>query len=336
MAPRSFQPSPIRIQIRSLLSSVRCSLSSSYKQRLVEDIVQTIYLWEQKERKHRPHEYIAKALHFTPEWIETMIRYIETLGLYSSLRENLTTQGTSTAVKLARKHQLIETYLSLHSGYSAQEWHKKAHKWEHTLSDKKAKALARQLHHPRIDPLGDPIPTLYGEVSQPTSEAVRLSEISQFPALLQVVRFESEAPDDVTLYYSLGVLPQTRIIAVRRESEDQVIALQYGAPISIEGRIARNLFVQPIHAPVSPEEEEILTIPLSELKRGEKATILCIAPSARGVVRRRLMDLGFVPGSSVSVDLISPLGNPIAFRIRETTIALRKDQASFIRVARNT
>jgi len=50
----------------------------------------------------------------------------------------------------------------------------------------------------------------------------------------------------------------------------------------------------------------------------------------QGVLRRRLLDLGFVPGSVVEVVQRSPLGDPTAFRVNNTTIALRKEESSLI------
>ncbi|MEH7109666.1 FeoA family protein [Bacillus sp. JJ1764] len=49
-----------------------------------------------------------------------------------------------------------------------------------------------------------------------------------------------------------------------------------------------------------------------------------------GVMRRRLLDLGFVAGAFVEVIRKSPLGDPIAFRVSQTTIALRKEESSKI------
>lgn len=46
-----------------------------------------------------------------------------------------------------------------------------------------------------------------------------------------------------------------------------------------------------------------------------------------GVMRRRLLDLGFVPGAIVEVIRKSPLGDPIAFRVSQTLIALRKEES---------
>ena len=51
---------------------------------------------------------------------------------------------------------------------------------------------------------------------------------------------------------------------------------------------------------------------------------------SRGESRRRLLDLGFVKGSDISIDLMNPLGEPNAYLIKGTSIALRKDQAAKI------
>ncbi|TWH46210.1 FeoA family protein [Sporomusa sp. KB1] len=51
-----------------------------------------------------------------------------------------------------------------------------------------------------------------------------------------------------------------------------------------------------------------------------------------GLLRRRVLDLGLVPGTQVECIRKSPVGDPIAFRVRNTTIALRSDDASLIKV----
>ena len=47
-------------------------------------------------------------------------------------------------------------------------------------------------------------------------------------------------------------------------------------------------------------------------------------------MRRRLLDLGFVINTTIKVDLTSPMENPRAYLIRDTSIALRNEQAKFI------
>jgi ferrous iron transport protein A len=69
-------------------------------------------------------------------------------------------------------------------------------------------------------------------------------------------------------------------------------------------------------------------IPLSEAKNGSLLRISGI--EVQGVLRRRLLDLGFVVGNAVEVLRRSPLGDPIAYRISNTTIALRREESSLI------
>jgi ferrous iron transport protein A len=70
------------------------------------------------------------------------------------------------------------------------------------------------------------------------------------------------------------------------------------------------------------------TIPLSEAKTGMRLVLTGI--SVQGVLRRRLLDLGFVPGNVIEVLQKSPLGDPVAFRVNNTTIALRREESSQI------
>jgi len=76
-------------------------------------------------------------------------------------------------------------------------------------------------------------------------------------------------------------------------------------------------------------EEEFL----SGLRTGERAKVLGLSPACRGAERRRLLDLGFVAGTAVEVEMVSPAGDPTAYRVRGTVIALRREQSGLIRIA---
>lgn len=68
-----------------------------------------------------------------------------------------------------------------------------------------------------------------------------------------------------------------------------------------------------------------------KLVDGKKGNLIQITSlNLDGVMRRRLLDLGFVAGAMVEVIRKSPLGDPIAFRVSQTTIALRKEESSRI------
>jgi ferrous iron transport protein A len=66
-------------------------------------------------------------------------------------------------------------------------------------------------------------------------------------------------------------------------------------------------------------------ISLHDLPIGRSATINSIR--AEGMTRRRMLDLGLVPGTRVEALRISPAGDPRAYRIRGAVIAFRKEEA---------
>lgn len=69
---------------------------------------------------------------------------------------------------------------------------------------------------------------------------------------------------------------------------------------------------------------------LSLLEAKTGSVLLLTRIEVQGVMRRRLLDLGFVPQNEVEVLQRSPLGDPIAFRVNNTTIALRKEESALI------
>jgi DtxR family transcriptional regulator, Mn-dependent transcriptional regulator len=65
---------------------------------------------------------------------------------------------------------------------------------------------------------------------------------------------------------------------------------------------------------------------------GEGVRVLGVAPTCQGPQRRRLLDLGVVPGTVIEPELVSASGDPVAYRIRGAVIALRRHQAEWIEV----
>ena len=73
-------------------------------------------------------------------------------------------------------------------------------------------------------------------------------------------------------------------------------------------------------------------IPLFEVNIGSRARISRLL--SMGLSRRRMLDLGLIPGTVINVIRKSPLGDPIAYNIRGTLIALRKEEAEQILVSK--
>ena len=72
-------------------------------------------------------------------------------------------------------------------------------------------------------------------------------------------------------------------------------------------------------------------IPLSKLAIGKKANVISL--TSGGAVRRRMLDLGIIKGTEIEPLYKSPSGNPVAYLIRGTVIALRSDTSEKIIVS---
>jgi DtxR family Mn-dependent transcriptional regulator len=81
------------------------------------------------------------------------------------------------------------------------------------------------------------------------------------------------------------------------------------------------------HIKVSGEEKPLT---LKHIKPGFNVKVKKI--TARGNLRRRLLDMGFSPGIPVYVQRVAPLGDPIEVKVRGFNLSLRKNEADFIAV----
>lgn len=70
--------------------------------------------------------------------------------------------------------------------------------------------------------------------------------------------------------------------------------------------------------------------PLANLSLGSVCQIVSLELS--GLLRRRILDLGIVPGTMIQCIRRGPSGDPTAYLVRETIIALRSEDAAQILV----
>ncbi|MCS6859027.1 MAG: ferrous iron transport protein A [Abditibacteriales bacterium] len=71
---------------------------------------------------------------------------------------------------------------------------------------------------------------------------------------------------------------------------------------------------------------------LAALRPGERGVVQTL--HCTGLTRRRLLDLGLVPGTEVEAVMVSPNGDPIAYQVRGTLLALRREDAASIEIRR--
>lgn len=237
----------------------------------------------------------------------------------------LTRQGRDYALKIIRLHRLYERYLAEETGLPESKWHKEADFHEHKMTTEQAEKISRKLGNPLFDPHGDPIPTSGGEVPKEVGTSLADLPVGKH-ALVSHLEDEPYAIYDKLIQNGFHLGTQIQITQI---SENNYHVIADGQEKIVTQLEARNINVSPI------EEDQTINFgdtTLDTLNTGQHGEIIAISRACHGQQRRRLMDLGVLPGTDISVEMKSLGGDPIAYFIRGTTIALRKDQAKMIYV----
>lgn len=238
----------------------------------------------------------------------------------------LTPAGREYALRIIRAHRLWEEYLAEQTGFHESEWHDQAEKYEHLLTSEEASSLAQQLGNPVYDPHGDPIPGPSGQFKHHAGRPLIAMDLE---TPLRIVHIEDEPEDLYAQLVAEGITPGMFVRIT--ENSPQRVRFWIGdeehvlAPI-----VAANISV--ISIPEQKIEGAQIGIPLNALSPGERGKVLALSPRLRGADRRRMMDLGILPGTPIEVEMTSPSGDPTAYKVRGALIALRDEQARLIQV----
>jgi DtxR family Mn-dependent transcriptional regulator len=238
----------------------------------------------------------------------------------------LTPAGREYALRIIRAHRLWEEYLAERTGFEESEWHDQAETYEHLLSPEQTIKLAQQLGNPVYDPHGDPIPGPSGQFKHHSGQPLIAMELD---TPLRIVHIEDEPEEIYAQLIAEGISPG--MFARLTENSPQRVCFWIGdeehvlAPI-----VAANVSV--ISIPEQKIEQAQSGIPLDNLHPGEAGQVVALSPRLRGADRRRMMDLGILPGTTIEVEMTSPSGDPTAYKVRGALIALRKEQARLIEV----
>jgi len=251
----------------------------------------------------------------------------QSLVRFESGHYRLTPQGRAYALRMIRTHRLWERYFSDWTNIDPADWHREAEYREHRTPQEDAEALAARMGNPHFDPHGDPIPTAGGEIAPP--RGLPLGEFKE-GQLVEIVHVEDEPQDVYAQILAEGLRPGM-LARVMEVTPRRVRFETYGEEHVLAPVVAANLSAVPLSV---EQQAEVPHDSLSSLKPGEKAQVVGISTACRGPQRRRLLDLGVVPGTLVEAELTSPGGDPTGYRVRGAMIALRRAQADLIHVNR--
>ncbi len=270
-------------------------------------------------------------LHLPPQKIANGIGHLIEKAFIRPNRDNsfiLTESGRKQALKIIRKHRLIERYLADETGTLPEQWHTKADRFEHFISDNEIENIVRRTGHPVFDPHGDPIPTESGEIPARVKEFSLLDLEEGQRAIINHI--EDEPTSIFIEVTKMGLHPGLNIFLKKKISSKFVITSHLGEST-----------LTPIQAGALNIKKEIrkknsykITLhTLNQIPIGQTMIIYGISNDLRGRQRRRLLDLGFVPGNSVTPTLSSSSKGTRAYEILNTLIALRSEQSSKIIVS---
>ena len=297
----------------------------AYRRRTkAEDALKHILAW-----KHRSQlatlESLAGALRLSPAAVLQLATHMESAGWIATGAEGLalTPRGERRALEVVRAHRLWERHLSDDANMPIARLHQVAERAEHSLTSRQLAELDAHLGHPQHDPHGDPIPAADGEVE--VLEAVSLHD---WPvgASARIVHIEDEPDVVFRQLLAAGLQPSLVVRLVASEPNSLVIETDAGRR-RIGRALAANIQVAAVR------EQDILppdAVRLSELGQGAAGEVLELGTECRGFSRRRLLDLGLTPGAQVQLALDNTFGDPRAFLIRGTTIALRSQQTDHV------
>ncbi len=122
---------------------------------------------------------LAQRLGLAPSTVTEMVKKLAAQGLVEHAPYGaivLTDAGRREALRMVRRHRLVETWLVQQFGYGWDEVHDEAEVLEHTLSDRLLDAIDAQLGRPRRDPHGDPIPA--ADLSMTEFDGVLVAELA--------------------------------------------------------------------------------------------------------------------------------------------------------------
>ncbi len=169
---------------------------------------------------------VSERLSVAPGSVSRMLGRLQGMGLVRHERYrgvSLTERGEAEALRLLRRHRLIEIFLIEHLGYSWQEVHEEAERLEHTVSDKFTERLAQLLGHPDRDPHGAPIPkadgTLAQEGSRPLSDATVGNRV-------RIMRVGHEDAPTLTYLGERGLVPGRLLKVEEVRALDGVVTVE--------------------------------------------------------------------------------------------------------------
>jgi DtxR family Mn-dependent transcriptional regulator len=223
----------------------------------VEDFLKAVYRLQQ-DSDSAATSHLAEELGIAPSSVTDMIKrlacikddVVDCQDLPEPLLEykpyhgaRLTQAGELVALKVIRRHRLIELFLNRVLGYPWDEVHQEAEQLEHAVSPLFIERLAAALGDPDLDPHGDPIPTENGTI--PSKELVPLSSLAVEQGGV-IVQIRHQEPETLRSLARLGLVPGETIRVLEQNPLTDTFTLKIGGQKTevISTRVAEMIAVK--------------------------------------------------------------------------------------------
>ena len=186
----------------------------------VENYVKQIYL----EQLNTPPESLvsmgklAAAMGVVPGTATSMVKALADAGLVEYEPRGgarLTRGGEQLALRVLRRHRLVELFLVKVLRLDWSEVHPEAEELEHSISDKVLERIDEFLGYPSVDPHGDPIPSAKGKVDQSRYQSLSDCELHR---PYRVVRVIDQDPAFLQFVNRCGLMPGVSVTVEVRDA----------------------------------------------------------------------------------------------------------------------
>lgn len=192
---------------------------------------------------------LAATVNVAPGTVTSMLKTLAESGLatykpYEGV--SLTKAGKNLALRILRRHRLIELFLVRTLNLTWDQVHEEAENMEHSVSDMLIERIDEYLGRPEVDPHGDPIPSADGLMRGRVAAAVPLSTCSPH-SRIRVVRVLNQQPDFLRYLTETGLELGSTAVVEQNSPEGGLISVKVGKkPVSLGHRAAEQLLVETI------------------------------------------------------------------------------------------
>ena len=219
-------------------NSTRSSIST-------EDYLKGIYRLAGETDEFATTNAIAESLGISAPSVTGMLKKLAQSRLvqhspYHGVR--LTAAGRSRAVKILRRHRLVELFLHKCLRMNWDEIHQEAEVLEHALSERLESRIDEWLGHPRFDPHGAPIPDAAGNITP--RNVLKLSEIEarRDAIVAQVMGQDAEL---LSYFEERRIFPNRRITVLEKEKFGGSLKVRVSGKIQFIGlKAAQQILVE--------------------------------------------------------------------------------------------